>query len=200
MNQQNPDSANRTKLAIFPLSPDRGCGNVLSVIPSVRHVTAGRLFASFLLLFFLSALPLHAKGGRALFLEHCAQCHGADGEGLDPNPPLKDSPWVTGDPERLIRIVLNGYAGRIRVGEEEYTGRMPSWRTILSDGQIASILTYLRSNRGGEKISADQVASVRGKTKGEPTTGPASSCMGGGGRRHCRHHRMGGRMGCGCGN
>lgn len=158
---------------------------------------AAALFFAFSLL-----IPsLHARNGHQLYLENCARCHGTGGEGLDPNPPLKHSAWVTGDPERLIRIVLNGYAGVIRVGEEEYRGRMPSWRTMLSDDQVASVLTFLRSNWGGEEISADQVASVRRKTEGEPTTGVASGCMGGGGMRHGHHHGMGGGMGCGgCGH
>ena len=149
---------------------------------------------------FLLIPSLHARNGHQLYLENCARCHGTGGEGLDPNPPLKHSPWVSGDPDRLIHIVLNGYAGVIRVGEEEYRGRMPAWRTMLSDDQVASILTYLRSNWGGEEISADQVASIRRKTEGEPTTGAASGCMGGGGMRHGHHHGMGGGMGCGCGH
>ncbi|VVM07982.1 cytochrome c oxidase cbb3-type subunit III [Methylacidimicrobium cyclopophantes] len=148
-----------------------------------------------------SSASLYARSGHSLYLENCARCHGAEREGLDPNPPLKNSAWVNGDPERLIRIVLNGYAGTIRVAGEEYRGQMPSWRTILNDDQVASILTYLRSESGAEKISTDQVASVRQKTKGEPTTRAPSGCMGGRtgmGRGH-RHGGMGGGMGCGCG-
>ncbi|MDD4932184.1 MAG: cytochrome c [Methylacidiphilaceae bacterium] len=165
-------------------------------MPLIRPRFPAALFFAFLLL----APSLHARSGHDLYLENCSRCHGTGGEGLDPNPPLKNSAWVTGDPERLIRVVLNGYTGVIRVGEEEYRGRMPSWRTILSDDQVASILTYLRSNWGGEAISAGQVASVRRKTEGEPTTGVPSGCMGGGGMRHGHHHGMGGGMGCGgCG-
>ncbi|MGD9896847.1 MAG: cytochrome c [Candidatus Methylacidiphilaceae bacterium] len=160
-----------------------------------------RFLAAFSVLSFLLVPSLHAKSGRHLYLENCSGCHGAEGEGLLPNPPLKDSPWVTGEPERLLRIVLNGYAGVIRVGETEYHGRMPSWRTILKDEEIASLLTYLRSNSGGGEISSDQVASVRRRTRGQSTTEPFPACMGGGGGMRPGHHPgMGGGMGCGgCG-
>ncbi len=167
----------------------------------IASASAFRLFAALSLLLFLGAPSLPAKSGRALFLENCSVCHGSRGEGLDSIPPLRNSPWVTGDPDRLIHIVLNGYAGRIRVGEEEYRGRMPSWRTRLDDDQVASLLSYLRSEWGGEEITAGAVASVRQKTKGEPTTGAFSGCMGGrGGMGHGHRTGMGcGMGGCGCG-
>lgn len=188
-----------TRPVIFSLSSGNRTADVFFMRRLRLAASAFRVPILLLLLLFLLLPSLYAKSGRHLFLENCSGCHGSGGEGLSPNPPLKNSPWVTGDPDRLIRIVLNGYAGRIRVGEEEYRGRMPSWRTILNDEQVASILTYLRSNWGGEEISAEAVSAVRRKTKGEPTTRAFSGCMGGRGGMGHGHGMMGGGMGCGGG-
>ena len=46
--------------------------------------------------------------GGILYATYCAICHQRNGKG-DNNryPPLAGSPWVTGDEEKLIDIVLN---------------------------------------------------------------------------------------------
>ncbi|TFE67070.1 c-type cytochrome [Methylacidiphilum caldifontis] len=146
-----------------------------------------------------------AEKGESLYLSHCASCHGQNGEGLGSNPPLKNSSWVRGDPQKLIQIVLNGYAGRMIVNNEEYRGRMPAWRTELNDSQIASVLTYLRSLSGAEPISPSQVSLVREKSKNKPIAGGGMGGMGCGGGHmghgHRHGHSMGMGMGCGgCGH
>ncbi|QDQ41387.1 cbb3-type cytochrome c oxidase subunit III [Methylacidiphilum kamchatkense Kam1] len=157
-------------------------------------------FLLVILLCTLADLSAHSENGKALYREHCSSCHGLNGEGLGSNPPLKNSSWVTGDPQRLIRLVLNGYSGRIEVDGEIYRGNMPAWRTVLNDKEIASILSYLRSNWGGGPITPQEVATVRGKTKNEPTTGAISGCRGNRmGAMHSRSMGRGMRGGMGCG-
>ena len=57
-----------------------------------------------------------AEGAR-FYATSCANCHGADGAGIGAlGPPLADSEWVTGPPERLARIVLDGVQGTDRSG------------------------------------------------------------------------------------
>ncbi|QSR87679.1 cytochrome c [Candidatus Methylacidiphilum infernorum] len=160
------------------------------------------LFPLFLGLFvWLLAGTLYAETGRALYLENCASCHGQAGEGLGSNPPLVNSSWIRADPQKLIPVVLNGYAGRMIVNQEEYRGRMPAWRSKLTDSQLASILTYLRLQSGASAITAAEVASVREKSRNQPTIGAAPGCGGGHrGHRHSLGHSMGMGRGCrGCG-
>lgn len=86
--------------------------------------------------------------GSILYDSYCASCHQQDGRG-DANrfPPLLESEYVLGDPERLIDIVLHGMQGKIKVGDKMYEGIMPA-NNHLDDHAIASILTYIRSRFG----------------------------------------------------
>lgn len=81
----------------------------------------------------------------------CQACHQANGEGI-PNafPPLAQSPYVTGDEERLIKIVSHGLSGPIEVLGSTYNGVMPSQLPVLrNDAQrVAAVLTYVRANFG----------------------------------------------------
>jgi glucose/arabinose dehydrogenase/mono/diheme cytochrome c family protein len=105
-------------------------------------------------------------GGSILYNTYCASCHQRDGKG-DNNrfPPLVDSEWVTGDEERLINIVLNGYQGEIKVNGKIYSGIMPN-NSHLDDHAIASIITYVRARFGKirKSVSDQQVGSVRKAT------------------------------------
>ena len=104
--------------------------------------------------------------GSILYNTYCASCHQQDGKG-DNNrfPPLVDSEWVTGDQERLINIVLNGYQGEINVNGKSYNGIMPA-NSHLDDHAIASILTYIKSRFGKSRKSIRelQVSQIRKAT------------------------------------
>ncbi len=100
-----------------------------------------------------------------LYRQHCAACHGADGQGVPGRyPPLVDTRWVLEDDERLILIVLHGLRGPIEVHGELYDELMAPLGHRLSDEEIAAILSYVRHSWGNEApaISADDVAEVRG--------------------------------------
>jgi mono/diheme cytochrome c family protein/glucose/arabinose dehydrogenase len=93
--------------------------------------------------------------GRQLFLQTCAVCHGPDGSGLKPlGPPLLDSEWVMGPPERIVRIVLHGLEGPIHVNGATYAPPdiLPAMPSVagLSDTHLAAIFTYIRRDWGHE--------------------------------------------------
>src|SRR5690606_8712102 len=48
---------------------------------------------------------------------YCATCHQKDGKGLESSgfPPIAGSKWVTGNEERLIKLVTNGLMGPLEV-------------------------------------------------------------------------------------
>jgi glucose/arabinose dehydrogenase/cytochrome c553 len=104
--------------------------------------------------------------GRVLYNTYCTACHQGDGKG-DNNrfPPLVNSEWVTGNEERLIDIVVNGYQKEMVVAGKTFDGLMPQHRH-LDDHAIASILTYVRKRFGDESapVSAVKVAEIREKT------------------------------------
>ena len=106
------------------------------------------------------------KRGRGVFLANCAQCHQADGNGQAGQfPPLTASEWVIGDaPKRLPLILLHGIQGAIHVKGAVYNNQMPAWSGVLSDKQIADVLTYVRGELGGNTagpITEAQMAAAR---------------------------------------
>nr|AYM52766.1 cytochrome c4 [Simulacricoccus ruber] len=116
------------------------------------------------------------RPGVTLFHERCATCHQVDGAGLSGAvPPLDGSPFVTGEPRTVARILLHGIRGPIHVAGRDYDGNMPDFASVLSDAEVAEVGTYIRqawSNRAGPLTVAD-VAAVRR----EP--GPAGPWSGG---------------------
>lgn len=101
--------------------------------------------------------------GKALYAGVCAACHQPHGMGLDGlAPPLLDSEWVLGSPERLARIVIHGVRGPIKVKGTTYSLDMPPLG-VFGDEQIAAILTYIRREweHGAEPISPAQVNAIR---------------------------------------
>lgn len=103
--------------------------------------------------------------GKILYAGVCAGCHQPNGAGLNGiAPPLIDSEWVTGSPDRLSRIVLHGVRGYITVKGRRYQLDMPPLGA-LGDEPIAAVLTYLRREwgHGADPISPDFVKKVREK-------------------------------------
>lgn len=108
------------------------------------------------------------ENGRQLFTTICAACHQPGGQGLDGvAPPLLDSPWVLGPPERTVRIALQGVRGPINVLGRWHTGEMPAFGG-LDDHQLSSILTYVRRAWGhtAPAVDPEQVEAIRRATAG----------------------------------
>lgn len=83
------------------------------------------------------------------YAQFCAGCHGLDGRGVVPlAPPLAGSEWVTGAESRLLRVLLHGVSGPIRVDGTDYAPpailpEMPGL-AALDDEQLAAIASYVR--------------------------------------------------------
>ncbi len=91
--------------------------------------------------------------GQALFAQNCSACHQLTGKGIPGAfPALAGDAFVQGPPDKVSTLLLNGRGG------------MPSFRADLSNAQIASILTYVRSAWGNHapKIEMATVAKLRG--------------------------------------
>lgn len=102
--------------------------------------------------------------GQLIYEQNCLPCHQSNGSGVpNLNPPLRGTDWVLGDKTRLINVVLKGLQGQ-EIEGDMYDNSMPA-HDFLKDGQIADVLTYIRSNFGNKAdvITADEVKAVRGK-------------------------------------
>ncbi len=90
--------------------------------------------------------------GQELFKQNCSACHQLTGKGIPGAfPALAGDPFVVGPPELVAGTVVHGRGG------------MPTFGTDLSDVQIATILTYVRSAWGNQAsaITPDMVAKAR---------------------------------------
>ena len=113
------------------------------------------------------------KAGHEVYFRegHCTTCHQKDGKGLDPAfPPLNDSIFVHGSPERLIKLALHGVMGPFELHGKKYDGQVPMtpFGGMLNDKEMSAVLTYVRNSYDNKAsaITAEQVAKVRGATKG----------------------------------
>jgi mono/diheme cytochrome c family protein/glucose/arabinose dehydrogenase len=106
---------------------------------------------------------LYAKDG------YCTTCHQTNGKGLPSSgfPPLSNSIWVTGNQERLIKLVLKGIMGPMELNGVKYAGQVPMtpYGGLMSDKEIASVLTYVRNSFGNKAtpIDPEKVKEIRAK-------------------------------------
>jgi len=94
--------------------------------------------------------------GREIYRNVCQGCHQPDGRGLERiAPSLIGSRFALAGAEIPVRILINGKEGT--------TGLMPPVGGALDDGQIASVLTYVRREWGqaGEPVHEAAVGKIR---------------------------------------
>ncbi|HLI96090.1 MAG TPA: cytochrome c [Candidatus Baltobacteraceae bacterium] len=105
-----------------------------------------------------------AAAGAKVFTTNCSSCHQANGKG-QPGvfPPLAGNATVTGPADKVIAVVKNGLNGKISVNGTTYNGQMPAWKGTLSDSDIASVITYIRSSWGNKAsaVAASQVSAAK---------------------------------------
>ncbi len=128
-----------------------------------------RFYFSAILFSTLLSLTGQAQGkansfsGQLLYQKYCLTCHQSDGGGVPRmTPPLFGTDYTTGDKKRLISIVLNGLNEPIEVQDENYFSPMASF-SYLTDKEIASILTYVRTHFGNKAgpVTDKEVTAVR---------------------------------------
>lgn len=103
------------------------------------------------------------SAGRRVYQENCARCHGPDGQGIPGvYPALAGDPFVTAAEELAIQVVLAGRAPAPDVPQ------MPSYRRLLSDREVAAVVSYIRSawSNDAGPVDAARVASVRDEVAG----------------------------------
>ena len=122
----------------------------------------------------LVCAPLtQAAEGAALYAQHCAACHQADGSGtVGLAPPLKGEHWqrLGADRSYLAQVITHGLSGSIVVNGQRFVGSMPAFAGQLDDAQLAAIATYVQAlqERPGPAYSAADLATARSAT-GSPT-------------------------------
>lgn len=129
----------------FPLQHD---DRIIRITATGRLTKESRASASVA----SAALP----AGEALYEGYCASCHKTGGEGVAGTfPPLRSNTQVTGNPQTLIRTVLQGK-------KSAQAEQMPAF-SFLNDQQVADVLTYIRTSWGhhATAVTAAQIERLR---------------------------------------
>lgn len=90
--------------------------------------------------------------GKRLFAKNCAACHQPTGRGIPGAfPALAGNAFVQGTPSDVATVLLKGRGG------------MPDFSGSLDDGEIAQVLTYVRSSwgNGAAPVTEQDVGSTR---------------------------------------
>ncbi|QPF72485.1 c-type cytochrome [Roseateles sp. DAIF2] len=132
------------------------------VLGSTQHLSDADLDA---MSSYLRGLPLqaHARAkpprpepglrelGAKLYEQHCASCHGAQGEGVPGiYPALAGNRAVTMDSgANVLRIMLRGGFAPATAGNPRPFG-MPPFAGVLSDHEIAAVASHLRNSWGNK--------------------------------------------------
>jgi len=87
--------------------------------------------------------------GSAVYADECSGCHAADGKGAAGLfPSLNGTPVVQqSDPTSLLHVVLRGARSAATDGAPT-AAAMPQFAWVLTDGQVAAVVTYIRNAWG----------------------------------------------------
>jgi mono/diheme cytochrome c family protein len=99
--------------------------------------------------------------GRDVYSNLCVTCHQPDGRGREKlAPSLLGSEFALGPPPVPVRVLMNGKEGAV--------GLMPPLGSVLTDQQIAAVLTYIRREWGqaGSPVDPALVTQIRPLTIG----------------------------------
>lgn len=94
--------------------------------------------------------PTQVARGKAVYTQHCLECHGAggkgqpgdwrirDADGFYPPPPLDDGAHAWHHPTAVLLEV-------IRDGSPQGQGKMPGWKGKLSEQEMQDVVAYIKS-------------------------------------------------------
>ena len=105
--------------------------------------------------------------GALTYMQQCMACHLPDGKGSAPYlPPLAGNPVIADtSAASLINVVLNG-SNAIVVDGLPDAYRMPQYRVLLGDNEVADVVNFIRSSWGNKAtpVTAKDVADIRKMT------------------------------------
>jgi cytochrome c oxidase subunit II len=98
------------------------------------------------------AMDEQKERGAKVYASNCAACHQPNGKGAGAFPALDGSKVANGPIAANYNIMLNG------------KGVMPKWAGVISDSDIAAVMTYTRNawtNKTGDIVQTQDIVSVR---------------------------------------
>ncbi|MFC5498877.1 c-type cytochrome [Caenimonas terrae] len=108
-----------------------------------------------------------AQRGAKLYEHHCAQCHGDQGQGVaGAYPPLAGNRAVQlKETSNLVQVVMYGGFPPATAGNPRPYG-MPPYVLLLSDADVAAVLTHLRTSWGNRAAAVSEVEVLKKRSGG----------------------------------
>ncbi len=125
------------------------------------------LIGVFATLFFYTQCSKGFSQGRQLYLNHCANCHGADGQGLRSlYPPIAQSDYLENNYEELACIIRFGIDKTLTVNGKSYSTPMVGLDE-LSEIEICNIVNFISTewHPKNSYISLKDINMIIGKCK-----------------------------------
>ena len=111
---------------------------------------------------------MQIEKGKQVYMGLCFACHQPDGKGLPMAfPPLAGSDYLLADRDRAVRTVLKGLSGPVTVNGATINSVMPPQEAVLTDAQVADVLTYVYNSWGntGDAFTSSQVKAIRNENR-----------------------------------
>lgn len=107
---------------------------------------------------------MYYANGRDLYIQHCQNCHGEKGEGLENLiPPLTDTTYLKQNRNKLACYIKNGMEGKISVDGRMFDEKMPSHEefTDIDLAQLIVFITNAYGNKQGMYTTAEAAADLQ---------------------------------------
>jgi mono/diheme cytochrome c family protein len=114
-------------------------------------------------------LKASIERGKPVYMQTCLVCHQPTGLGLPGAfPPLAETDYTTGDPRRMVAMLLKGVQGPLKVKEVTYNNIMlpldVQFPILKDDGKVADVVNYVRNsfgNKDDKGVTPEFVTKVR---------------------------------------
>ena len=113
-----------------------------------KYLSLIAFFSGIVFLSFKQSFNMKAsmERGKTIYEAQCASCHMPQGEGIaGVFPPVAKSDYLN-DKNKLIKTILLGVRGPMKVNGVEYDGEMAP--VSLTDEQASDVVNYIRNSWG----------------------------------------------------
>ena len=109
-------------------------------------------------------LKASAAKGLEVYTTYCMSCHMEQGEGMEGvYPPLAKSDYLMADKNRMIKQILYGVNGPMKVNGKSYNAEMTGFD--LSDQEVSDLANYIRNSFSNKApaVMPEEVKAARNK-------------------------------------
>jgi nitrite reductase (NO-forming) len=126
------------------------------------------LFATIFFSFVQTSVPNNSiQDGKKVYDTYCVSCHMENGMGVEGAFPSLVKTGNLSDKNRLVKIILQGMRGPIKINGSSFDGEMAGIE--MTDKEVADVINYIRNTWGNKaplvqvsEIPAAKIAVVKG--------------------------------------